>query len=274
MSEATLPEPRAVAAVLDRYVRPDTFPVGIRVFRKGEPLPPRVRRPKADLGIPISICQGISMARRYGWSIAMGAEDLICPIAQVAFGYQPAIQYYTEGNLAAGMYVETCAQGRLTEQEVPKFDLDPSRVVVVAPLERCTFQPETLLVYGNSAQVMRLVTAALWKTGGAITSTTSGRADCADIVIRTAQEGKPQFILPCLGDRIFGQTQDTEMAFTTPWNRVPELLEGLEGTHRGGVRYPIPHFLRYTPQFPETYQKLQALWETGPEGTDPTTPQD
>jgi Uncharacterised ArCR, COG2043. len=104
------------------------------------------------------------------------------------------------------------------------------------------------------------VTASLWKTGGSLTSTTTGRADCADIVIRTARDGRPQFILPCLGDRIFGQTQDTEMAFTIPWRLVADLLEGLEGTHKGGVRYPIPNFLRYTPEFPATYQRLQALW--------------
>lgn len=251
---------KTVAAALDRHLRTDTFPLGIRIIRDGEPLPDRVRRPLRDMGIKIAICQGIGMARRYGWAIAMGPEDLICPIAQVAFGFKPAIPYYTEGNLAAGMYVETCAQGALTEQEVPKFAPEEAGTVVVAPLHRCTFEPETLLIYGNSAQVMRAVTASLWKTGGSLTSTTTGRADCADIVIRTARDGRPQFILPCLGDRIFGQTQDTEMAFTIPWRLVADLLEGLEGTHKGGVRYPIPNFLRYTPEFPATYQRLQALW--------------
>lgn len=256
---------REVAAALDRHLRTDTFPLGIRVFRGGEPLPDRVRRPWRDMGIKIAICQGIGMARRYGWAVAMGPEDLSCPIAQVAFGFKPAIPYYTEGNLAAGMYVETCAQGALTEQEIPKFAPEEAGTVVVAPLSRCTFEPEILLIYGNSAQVMRAVTGALWKTGGSVTSTTSGRADCADIVIRTAREDRPQFILPCLGDRIFGQTQDHEMAFTIPWPQVGDLLEGLEGTHKGGVRYPIPTFLRYTPEFPATYQELQRRWDEGEE---------
>jgi len=259
---------KAVAAALDQHLRTDTFPLAIRVVRGGESLPERVRRPFRDMGIKVSICQGISMARRYGWSVAMGPDDLTCPIAQVAFGFMPAVPFYTEGNLAAGMYVETCGQGALTEQHVPRFSADEAGTVVVAPLSRCSFEPETLLIYGNSAQVMRAVTGALYKTGGAITSTTTGRADCADIVIRTAQEKRPQFILPCLGDRIFGQVQDGEMAFTTPWELVPDLLEGLEGTHKGGVRYPIPNYLRYTPEFPPTYQELQRLWDEG-EKTEP-----
>ncbi|MFZ5825695.1 MAG: DUF169 domain-containing protein, partial [Bacillota bacterium] len=215
MSEMT-PDARAVAAALDQHLRTETFPLAIRVFRGGEPLPPKVRRPQADMGIKVSICQGISMARRYGWAVAMGPEDLNCPIAQVAFGFKPEIPFYTDGNLAAGMYVESCGQGALTEQEVPKFSADEAGTVVVAPLSRCTFEPETVLVYGNSAQVMRAAAASLWKSGGTITTTTSARADCADIVIRTSRTGQQQVILPCLGDRIFGQTQDHEMAFTLP----------------------------------------------------------
>lgn len=266
---ATAPDPKSVARILDQHLRTETFPLAIRVFRGGEPLPEKVRRPYKDLGIQVSICQGISMARRYGWTIAMGAEDLICPIAQVAFGFQPAIPFYTEGNLAAGMYVETCGQGAKTEQAVPKFSEAESGTVVVGPLARVNFEPETVCIYGNSAQVMRAVAAALWKTGGTLSSHSSARADCADIVIRTAQTGEPQFILPCLGDRIFGQVQDHEMVFTTPWARIGELLEGLEGTHKGGVRYPIPHYLRYTPKFPPTYEELQRLWEAATPAGDP-----
>lgn len=259
-------DPRLVAAELDQHVRTETFPVAIRVVRGGEALPPKVKRPFRDMGIKVSICQGISMARRYGWTIGMGGEDLSCPIAQVAFGFEEPIPYYTEGNLAAGMYVETCGQGALTEQEVPKFTAAEAGVVVVAPLSRADFTPETLLVYGNSAQVMRLAAAALFKTGGSIISHTSARADCADIVIRTQKAGRPQVILPCYGDRVFGQTQDHEMAFTTPWEKVPELLEGLKGTHAGGIRYPIPHYLRYQAEFPATYRKLQELWEAARSG--------
>jgi uncharacterized protein (DUF169 family) len=184
---------QAIAKVLDQHLRTETFPLGIRVFRSGEAMPPKLRFPKRDLGIQVTICQGIAMARRYGWAIGMGTEDLVCPIALVAFGFKPALPYYTEGNLAANMYVESCAQGAATEAEVPKFSPAEAGTVVVAPLDRCSFEPEILCLYGNSAQVMRAVTASLYKTGGSLTSTTTGRADCAAIVIRTLREDRPQF---------------------------------------------------------------------------------
>src|SRR5690606_39563781 len=93
--------------------------------------------------------------------MAMDNEDMQCPIAQVAFGFEDAIPYYTEGNLAAGMYVETCGQGAITEEALPKFTRAEAGTVVVAPLHRCAFTPDLLLVYGNSAQVMRLTAAAI-----------------------------------------------------------------------------------------------------------------
>jgi hypothetical protein len=41
---------------------------------------------------------------------------------------------------------------------------------------------------------------------------------------------------------------------------MQELVEGLEGTHKGGIRYPIPAFLRFTPQYPNHYYELERIW--------------
>lgn len=246
---------------IEKFVRPDTFPLAVRVVTGEEPIPERVKRPKRDLGMTFSICQAVTMSRRYGWAMAMGAEDQSCPIAKVAFGYEDEVDFYKEGNLPNQMYTKTCELGAKTEAAVPKFSREEAGTVVIAPLNRTSFEPELVVVYGNSAQVMRMVAAALYTTGGEITSSFSSRADCADLIIRTKQSDKPQVILPCYGDRVFGQTHDHEMAFTIPYTMVDDFLEGLEGTHKGGVRYPIPTYLRYEAQFPHTYQKLNQIFE-------------
>jgi uroporphyrinogen decarboxylase len=108
---------------------------------------------------------------------------------------------------------------------------------------------------------MRLTQAALWKRGGRLASSFQGRIVCADIIVTTMQTGEPQVILPCSGDRIFGQTQDHEMAFTIPWARMGEIVEGLEGTHRGGIRYPITQFLEYEAKLPPRYMEVNKLWD-------------
>jgi hypothetical protein len=46
------------------------------------------------------------------------------------------------------------------------------------------------------------------------------------------------------------------MAFSFPWSRAEDIGLALEALHKGGVRYPIPTFLRYQPGFPPKYEAL------------------
>lgn len=245
---------------LNRHVRPGSFALAVRMVRDGEPLPERTRRPRKDFGHTVAICQMFSIARRYGWQLAVGEEDVGCPLALTAFGFKPMTESFACGEMCGGMFTQSNEIGARTESQVPKFTFREYRYVLTAPIGRADFQPHLYLVYGNSAQVMRLLTAYLWKEGGYLNSRFSGRIDCADICIETIQTGKPQVILPCYGDRVFGQTQDDEMAFTIPAGEETRMMDGLEGTHAGGIRYPTPSYLRYEPQFPKHYYKLFDEW--------------
>ncbi|QSO51498.1 DUF169 domain-containing protein [Alicyclobacillus curvatus] len=251
---------KALGDAIQKHIRPDNHPVGIRIVHSESELPAKYRRPGTHLGEKITICQAVAFARRYGWTIAMNGDDLSCPIAQIAFGYQPELDYYKDGNLVCGMYTDDFESAKRTEADVPKLTKEESGYYVAFPLDRAPFDPDVVVVYANSAQVMRLVAAMQFQRGGSISSTFSSRADCADIAIRTLKTGEPQVILPCYGDRVFAQTQDHEMAFSFPFKDAQELVAGLDGTHRGGIRYPIPQFLNYTAQFPATYEKLNRMF--------------
>jgi len=246
---------------LEKHLRVHTFPLGIRSYKPGETLPEKVKVPSKHLGIKVAICQAISIARRYGWAMAVSGEDLSCPIAKAAFGFEERNEYYTSGKLGEGMYASCGEAGAKFEEALAKYDFGEYAYVVAAPLGRANFTPDTVLVYGNSAQVLRLLNACLYKKGGSLKSDFSGRGDCTDIVIKGKKTGEPQVILPCYGDRIFGMTADDEMAFTFPFEMGGEIVEGLEKTHAGGVRYPIPIYLRYQAEYPKSYQELEALWQ-------------
>ncbi len=248
---------------LEKHLRVSTFPVGIASLAPGAPLPARAKRPAKDLGIKVAICQSVGFARRYGWTLAFSGDDLACPIAKAAFGFADRNAYYTSGALADGMYASCRDAGARMEEALPRYARNEVGAVVVGPLSRIDFAPDTVLVYGNPAQVLRLVNASLFEKGGAMRAETTGRGDCADIVIRSRQSGEPQLVLPCYGDRIFGMTADDEMAFTFPFADAERIVKGLEGTHAGGVRYPIPVFLRYQPEFLKSYQELEKLWSDG-----------
>src|SRR6266851_3879436 len=230
---------------LQTYIRPQTFPVAIRMLKPGEPIPERAKRPARDFKKLSMSCQVIDMSRRYGWMIALTREDHICSLGITAIGFDRPLPIYNVGTLCEGMYTETKEAGQRSEAAIDKFSPGEYETLLVAPLDRATFEPHVVCIYANPAQVMRLTQAALWKRGGRLASSFEGRAVCADIIVTTMQTGESQVILPCSGDRIFGQTQDHEMAFSIPWARMEEIIEGLRGTHNGGIRYPITQFMEY-----------------------------
>lgn len=253
---------RALDEAISRYVRPDTFPLAIRMVPHGEALPEGVKVPSQSMGEQWIVCQSIGVARRYGWSIAVGRQDVICPLAAIAFGFRPANEAYQKGFVSVGMYCKDEAAASNLEASTWHLETGKYDYVCVAPLNRANFAPDVVALYGNSAQVMRMVHAALYARGGRLVSTTSGRLDCAELIIQTLNTGEPKVVLPCNGDRVFGMAQDHEMAFAFPWKLAAEMTAGLEGTHKGGTRYPITVAMRDTVTMPRSYQELMKMLET------------
>jgi MtaA/CmuA family methyltransferase len=247
---------------LQTYIRPQTFPVAIRMLRPGEPIPDRARRPARDFKKLSMNCQVIDMARRYGWTLVLTREDSICSLGIAALGFEKPTHLHNSGTLCEGMYTETKEAGQRSETAIDRFKEGEYTALLVAPLDRATFEPDLVCVYANPAQVMRLTQAALWKRGGKLASAFGGRVVCADIIVTTMRTDRPQVILPCSGDRIFGQTQDHEMAFTIPWAQMEEIVEGLRGTHAGGIRYPITQFMEYEAKLPARYMEANRVWDT------------
>ncbi len=245
---------------LNAYLRLSSFPVAVRFLRSWDEAPPRAKRPLKDLNNRLTTCQAISFARRFGWVMALGREDSSCVLGAMALGLEKRLSHYVDGNLCIDLYTESLEAGRLSEESVPTLSEGSCVGVVTAPLNRCAFEPDSVIIYGNGAQVMRLGQAYLWKRGGTLTSEFRGRIDCADLAIAPVTTGEPQMIVPCTGDRIFGQVQDHEVAFSFPFSLMDEILEGLEATHKAGAaRYPVTNWLNYTGGFPKSYDDYRAM---------------
>ncbi len=251
---------------LNQYLRLGSFPVAIKFLKSWDEAPPKARRPARDLDHRFTTCQAIATSRRYGWTLALGREDSSCVLGAIALGLERRLPAYTEGNLCVDLYTESLEAGRLSEASVPTLPEGAFVGVVTAPLGRAAFTPDSIVIYGNSAQIMRLGQAWLWKRGGTLDSPFRGRIDCADLAIAPFLSGEPQMIVPCTGDRIFGQVQDHEVAFSFPFAVIDEIIEGLEATHKAGAtRYPVTNWMTYTGGFPPSYDAhRQELEDAGP----------
>jgi uncharacterized protein (DUF169 family) len=254
-------ELKALDQDISTYVRPATFPIAFSLVPTGFPPPERARIPSRDLGHRITLCQGWNFSRRYGWVMACGPEDMTCPIGSMSAGFAKPNPYYLAGNLAQGMYTASLEAGSRSEVELDRLPHQNFGYIVTAPLSRATLPADVVLIYANPAQVMRLVVAALWSRGGKLTSAFEGRGDCPNILGTALKTGECQVILPCNGDRIFGLTQDDEMAFSIPAARGDEVRDGLRESHKAGVRYPIPTYGNFEPRMPAKYRELQKTFD-------------
>ncbi len=245
---------------LNTYVRPLTFPVAIKMLRSDREIPEKTRRPFQQMNKKVAICQGIGMARKLGWAVAMGKEDMHCSLGAAPFGFFKNIEFFNEGNLAAGMFTATKEAGKKEEDLVDRFEYGVYSHIMVAPLSRSAFEPDVLMLYGNPAQIMRLIQGALYQGGGAIQSSSTGRLGCATI-ITAIRKNECRYLVPGNGDRIFGMTQDYEMSFLIPASKVGAVLDGLAKTHKAGIRYPITSFFDFEATFPPSYQELIKVWK-------------
>jgi len=239
-----------LGADLRRFVNPDTFPVAVKLLEDDSQVPSSARRPLRDLKVQMAPCQGAAMARRYGWTVAFGPDDVGCAIAAHTYGWEPEIDEAAAIDFLMRMnYVADQSAGREVLSAWPRLDMGSDVTVVYSPLERTKVEPDVVLIFVNPAQMMRLIHGATYHYGLPIESRFSGRAgSCTDGVIGAFLDKTCKVVIPGNGDRVWATCQDHEVAMAIPAAGLADVVEGLEKSHQKGIRYPIPTYMRYSPE--------------------------
>ncbi|MBN1882416.1 MAG: DUF169 domain-containing protein [Deltaproteobacteria bacterium] len=242
---------KTAAQELETLLRLQTFPLGVTFLKKNQDFPAKTRRPKEHLGQAIAPCQGMTLARRYGWTIGLGADDFSCPIAKIAYrmGEQPKNDMIRAFLTGIGYAKDESAADAI----MSNFPTLPEEAagLVFFPLSRAKIEPDVILVFGMPAQLMRLAHGFGYSAGESIPGTFSGRAgSCAEGLLGAYTTGKLRIALPGNGDRVFAGVQDSELVCAIPAQLLLDIIEGMNVQHKRGVRYPIPGLLNYTLPFP------------------------
>lgn len=248
-------EPKKVDQQLNRLLRPATYPVALSMVGTREELPGSFAK-LADKKSPMLVCQGITLARRYGWQVCLRPEDMVCPLGAVALGFAPASDGFLAGHTGVPNWVCDDAARSVVAEAIPKLPHRPQGFLIAEPLAQADWQPQLVIVYGNPAQMVRLVQSLVHHTGRSMNFSALGGIGCASYISRALITGECQMV-PCgAGDRIFAMAQDDEMAFAIPAAQMDQVLAGLEFTSRAGLRYPVTPYMRFHTEMPATYQAL------------------
>ncbi|MBD3230403.1 MAG: hypothetical protein GF329_19645 [Candidatus Lokiarchaeota archaeon] len=238
---------------INKYIRPATFPLAIKIIFDESPLPNTFKKPpKKNF-----FCQNLTMSRKYGWTILVKPEDCICLLARGVFRWDKVENYESLGllNFSVGLYSKDIDSELKFVENLQLLHKSP-KAIVISPLEWTKIEPDVVLIYGNAAQMMRLIQSYLFLIGGTMNFTSAGRiGSCHDGIVKTYLEKEPQLVILGNGDRVWGMTQDDELLFSIPAEKLDHLIKGLEKTHKAGLRYPIPNYMNFTPGFQKKFKK-------------------
>ena len=215
------------------------FPAAVKMIEKVEMLDDICYK-----GKPVNVtqknllvCQLISQARFYGRVIAGVDKNLnMCRLGGDAMGFE--VTDYT--HVYAGTYFSSEKAAKKMIADMPKFKRGQYHAMLVGPLDRIPIEPDVVVIYGNVAQMLRLINGYLYSTGNRLNFSASGDAGlCSDTVVIPMETGKPHLAIPCNGGRLMSLPNQTEMAFGIPFKEIQNVLEGIKFTGRNvPVMYP------------------------------------
>ncbi len=228
-------------------LRLPTDPICIKYIKSENEIPETAVRPtKCDQ--KWSLCQAFTYTRRWGWHCAMTKDDNFCTPA-TAFHHWANITQdeVIESQVRQGWHKDREAEQQRLNLRLQTFTgIEGESLIskammysgsVCSPLNNTIVEPDTILVFGDGSHITHLVHAISYDYQTPITSSFDGFGEtCYKGGLLPFLTGRPQLVLPGMGDRGIAAVQDNELAIGFPTTLLKKVLEHLFKT--GGKRNP------------------------------------
>lgn len=234
-----------VCCELSAMLRPKTYPFAVKFYEALNERPEGTMRPRH----PMNTCQITAIARYYGRSMYFTAEDMACAVGGVSLGLLEEPENMKNGEIAKMLHADLQSAREFTTK-VAKIPYGKFKAVAVAPMHKLNFVPDLVVMYGNTAQVMRVVQGYLYEKGGRVSFSTGGEWSlCSDAIAQSYISQDISLGLPCFGDRKTGLAQEDEVTVAFPYSMYEKILEGMKKTAEVAA-YPVPFDIGF-PQMPD-----------------------
>ncbi len=248
----TLSEYNSYGEDLERLLRLRTSPLAVKMLEKEEDIPTGAIRPKKDRGYHLAQCQAFAMSRRDKETIAMLKEDNWCPGPLIAYGLIKRQQ----------------DEDSRTRESTPydSFEYGKYIGIVTAPLLTANFEPDTVLIYSNTAQLRSLLLTIKNEERPLINSYFFPWS-CAFSVVNPILTGQYWIVLPDPGEYERALGGEDEMMFSIPRNRLEGFMSSFKQAQEGGWGYTHSNPMM-RPDFPqpEIYKRVFREWGLDVEG--------
>lgn len=228
-----------------------TYPIAITYIRDEKEIPEGAFRP-SKAWKKLSLCQAFTMSRRFAASVAMTADDNFCTPATAFHAWADiSKEDLIESQVRQGWHKDRQAEERRIEgawmllRSKGEERLKAYHGFVCAPLKDTNMLPDTVLIYGDGVQVMHMIHALCYDYQHIVNSFFEGFGEsCVKGGLIPFLFGRPQVVIPGMGDRTFAGIGDNELAIGMPSNNLFPLLENLfkTGGHMN-LGYPLKTLL-------------------------------
>jgi len=233
-----------------------TYPVAIKYIKKEDEIPKEAIRPSA-VGQKWSLCQAFTYARRMGLHCAMTDDDNFCVPSSASMGWiDVPVEELFESQIQQGWHKDRAAEQcrfdsvAQTLYSGPKGQARYKKMrqyvgFICSPLTSTIVIPDSVLVYGDGGHISHLIQALCYDYTEPVTSSFDGFGEsCFKGGLLPFITGKPQLVIPGMGDRAFSGTTVNEMAVGIPGPDVARVNDDLFKT--GGdlnMGYPLKGLL-------------------------------
>ena len=252
-----------IEEAMSTYIRHQTHPLAIQMLDGEDGIPEDAKNPVKDFGAPFALCQALALGRKEGLTLALDRESQSCPIALAGLGFGRP-EAFLSGKYVLAPLNQAPEVRKKMVASLPRFPFGKYRHILISPLRTARFDPDVIVFYGNGAQVMRMIQAAVFSSGEALSSKSTGTGGCLLTTVAPILEGECKYAVPGNGERRLGLVADGEVVFAMPRERFEEVINGLKLSHEGKQAYPIsPGYLKLEYKLPPSYVELRkALIES------------
>lgn len=191
---------------------------------------------------PATFCQVVFMARLMRLTVGITkTNSMVGDHCMRVHGTQPS----TEESLRMDAEMLATTWFRNPEEAYQQlrasYRIPPGEAVVLAPLSTAGYEPDVVLIFGNTAQMAMLMSGMQKEKYERFDFSYSGEGACADSLARCYVTGKPSLAIPCFGERSLGQVADDELVLAMPPREIERAISGMKTLSKigFGLRYPI-----------------------------------
>jgi uncharacterized protein (DUF169 family) len=215
-----------------------TWPVGITYIKKEGDIPGQAVRP-SSMGQKWSLCQAVTYARRHGWHVAMTADDNFCvPASAFHKWVDVSDEDLIESQVQQGWHKDWKAEqnrfnffkglfaGREGEKTLHKMKEYVG--FVCSPLHQAIMEPDSIMVFGDGTHVNHMIQALCYDYTMPVMSAFEGFGEtCFKGGLVPFMTGRPQVVIPGMGDRSFAGISPEELAVGLPASKLSVILDNL-----------------------------------------------